>query len=212
MADRALRPRRTRQELTADSRSLILDAAVECLAEEGYAATTTLRIQARAGVSRGRLLHHFPVRDALLVAAAQHLATSRMVDMERLAAESDLSHADPPTRLRRAIDVMWEQFRQPYFWAAMELWAAARTHDGLREELRPVEYRLGRASFHAIDALFGPQLRAHPNFAVARDLLFTSMRGVALSYAFVEANPADDRHVALWIDLAARLLDVECGT
>jgi AcrR family transcriptional regulator len=40
----------------ADSRALILDAAVQCLVEDGYRSTTTVAIQARAGVSRERLL------------------------------------------------------------------------------------------------------------------------------------------------------------
>ena len=53
---------RSRSERTADSRLLILDAAVACLVEEGYAGASTLAVQARAGVSRGRLLHHFPSR------------------------------------------------------------------------------------------------------------------------------------------------------
>ena len=69
--------RRSREQRTSDSRTRILDAAVSCLVESGYAGTTTLTIQNRAGVSRGRLLHHFPSKENLLVAAAQHLATSR---------------------------------------------------------------------------------------------------------------------------------------
>ena len=64
-----------REARTATSRARILDAAVACLVESGYSGATTLQIQARAGVSRGRLLHHFPSRDELLVAASRHLAT-----------------------------------------------------------------------------------------------------------------------------------------
>ena len=40
---------RTRSERTADSRLLILDAAVACLVEDGYAGASTLAVQARAG-------------------------------------------------------------------------------------------------------------------------------------------------------------------
>ena len=67
-----------RAERTATSRARILDAAVACLVESGYRGATTLRIQARAGVSRGRLLHHFPSRDELLVAASRHLTVQRL--------------------------------------------------------------------------------------------------------------------------------------
>src|SRR6059058_877642 len=64
-----------RARRTADSRALILEAAVACLVEDGYAGASTLAVQARAGVSRGRLLHHFPSR-AELVARYCAAATS----------------------------------------------------------------------------------------------------------------------------------------
>ena len=48
------------QERGRVAREEILSAAIACLLEDGYAATTTMRVQERAGVSRGKLLHHFP--------------------------------------------------------------------------------------------------------------------------------------------------------
>jgi len=200
--------RRRRTQRTADSRTLILDAAVACLAEEGYANTTTLRIQERAGVSRGRLLHHFPSRDALLVAAAQHLATSRLAEMESTVAASLLGLPGDTSRLHRATGLFWEQFRQPYFWAAVELWTAARSNLALRDQLRPEEHRLGRAIRHVVATMYGPTLSSHPRFPMVHDLLFTSMRGVAMTYTFDDRDPVEDRHLALWTEVAAMLLDV----
>ncbi len=49
-------------------RSAILESAVSSLIEQGTAATTTLEVQRRAGVSRGALLHHFPTHASLLAA------------------------------------------------------------------------------------------------------------------------------------------------
>ena len=40
---------RSRSERSAGSRLLILDAAVACLVEDGYAGASTLAVQARAG-------------------------------------------------------------------------------------------------------------------------------------------------------------------
>lgn len=42
-----------------------MDAAVESLIEVGVAATTTLEVLRRAGVSRGALPHHFMTREDL---------------------------------------------------------------------------------------------------------------------------------------------------
>ncbi|HUR75654.1 MAG TPA: helix-turn-helix domain-containing protein [Sporichthya sp.] len=200
-------PRR-RMDRSADSRALILDAAVNCLAEKGYADTTTLAIQARAGVSRGRLLHHFPSRDALLVAAAQHLAGARLLDGERWGAEFP-AESSGRERIVRATERCWSTFDQPYFWAAVELWVACRTRPELRETLRPEEHRLGAAIRQTVAAMYGPKLAAHPNFPAVRDLLFTSMRGVALTYTFDARDHAADRHLPIWIDAAIALLEVE---
>lgn len=198
-------PRDRREERTATSRARILDAAVACLVESGYAGATTLRIQARAGVSRGRLLHHFPSRDQLLVAASRHLAVERL---RRTAARADeLECLGGTERLDRAIELMWETFSEPHFWAAVELWTAARTRDELRGALLPEEREIGTAIRAGMDRFYGPDLVAHPGYPQVRDLLFTSMRGVGLAYALEHRDPRTDPHLPLWKQLARTLLD-----
>jgi AcrR family transcriptional regulator len=194
-----------REARTATSRARILDAAVACLVESGYAGATTLQIQARAGVSRGRLLHHFPSRDQLLVAASRHLATERLrrtgERIDRLA--GGLSGAE---RLDRAIELMWETFSEPHFWAAVELWTAARTNEELRAALLPEERELGAAIRAGMDRFYGPELVAHPRYPQVRDLLFTSMRGVGLAYALDHRDPRTEPHLELWKQVARTLL------
>jgi AcrR family transcriptional regulator len=198
-------PRGRREERTATSRARILDAAVACLVESGYAGATTMRIQARAGVSRGRLLHHFPSRDQLLVAASRHLATERLRRTgERI--ESLAGGLCGVERLDRAIELMWETFSEPHFWAAVELWTAARTNDDLRAALLPEEREIGAAIRAGMDRFYGPELTAHPRYPQVRDLLFTSMRGVGLAYAMEHRDPSTDPHLALWKSVARTLL------
>lgn len=197
---------RTQGQRTADSRQLILDAALDGLYQDGYRRTTTVTIQDRAGVSRGRLLHHFPSREHLLVAAAQHLLTERLAEMEDWVARSPHLHPGGAERIDLATDLLWETFRQPYFWAAMELWTAARTEPDLRAALVDAERRLLRAVEKVVDAMYGPMLASHPDFPEVRDLVFTSMRGVALTYALVERDPATDPHLPSWKRLLQRVL------
>lgn len=200
---------RTREERTADSRALILDAAVACLVEQGYAGASTLAIQGRAGVSRGRLLHHFPSRDELLVAAAQHLAKVRLAETEQRATRQLADEPHGPARVDRCIELFWETFQEPHFWAAMELWTAARTNTALAHPLQREERRL-RASIHAVaDQIWGPTVCAHPRYPQLRELLFTSMRGVALTYAFDDHPAATDPHLPLWKATARWLLFAE---
>lgn len=197
--------RTRREQRTVDSRSRILEAAVECLVEDGFSAASTLAIQARAGVSRGRLLHHFPSREALLVAAAEHLAGRRVREAaDRIGLDAGVAGVD---RITQVVEFMWLTYHEPYFWAAVELWTAARTNDGIAESLLPNERRLGGAIRASVDAMWGPELAGHPRYAQLRELLLTSMRGVALVYAFDRRDPRRDPHIAQWVDTARVLLE-----
>lgn len=198
--------RRTRQERTADSRALILDAAIDCLVEHGYAGASTLAIQAKAGVSRGRLLHHFPSRDGLLVAAAQHLAATRLAGTEERAARLLADEPEGRQRVDRCIELLWASYQEPHFWAAMELWTAARTNPALAAALRPEERGLGTAIRSVTDRIWGPTVCAHPRYNELRELLFTSMRGAAMPYAFEDRPAATDPNLDVWKALAHRLL------
>jgi AcrR family transcriptional regulator len=206
MARTGTRAPRNRQERTADSRALILDAAVDCLVEHGYSGASTLAIQAKAGVSRGRLLHHFPSRDGLLVAAAQHLATSRLKRTEEHVAEQLAGEPEGRRRVERCIELLWLTFHEPHFWAAMELWTAARTNPALAAALRPEERILRDAIRGVSDRIWGPLVCGHERYPELREVLFTSMRGAALPYAFERRTPATDPHVAIWKSLANRIL------
>src|SRR5271154_6998069 len=72
------RIRRTQQERSAAMRLRLLDAAVDCLYELGYSGTTTIEVAARAGVSRGAQLHHFPTKKRLVTVAVRPLLAKRL--------------------------------------------------------------------------------------------------------------------------------------
>ena len=112
-------------------RNRILDAAVQSLIEQGAARTTTLEVQRKAEVSRGALLHHFPTHADLLSAA--------VIDLVRRNEQSVFELLDKlqsaPDAVERAIRALALMMAQPPFMAELELWALARTDEGLREAL-----------------------------------------------------------------------------
>src|SRR5437879_4625405 len=63
------RPRRTQAERRAHSRASLLQAAIECLAREGYAGTTIGQVVAAAGLSNGAMWRHFRSKAELMAAA-----------------------------------------------------------------------------------------------------------------------------------------------
>ena len=75
--------RRTQAQRTRETRTRILDAAVEVLRKKGYAHFRTADVAKAAGVSRGAQLHHFKTKEKLVYATLEHvfhnvLATSQV--------------------------------------------------------------------------------------------------------------------------------------
>jgi AcrR family transcriptional regulator len=130
--------RRTQEERRATTRAKLLEAAAACLLERGYAATTVSEVQERAGVARGTLLHHFPTKVELMVAATEHVVDQR-VEQFRLAAAEIPADED---RLDALVDLAWRDLSSPVFFTAMELWMAARTDAELRSAVLVLEERL----------------------------------------------------------------------
>ena len=175
-------PRRTQAERRAATQTKLLDAAVECLIDRGYGATSVVDVQQRAGVSRGALQHYWPSRAALMVDAVKALFDT-MADRLRadMAARAvGVSDADPAQRIYLAIELLWSSFDSSLFRAELELWVAAR-HDA---ELRPLvvthDRRLASEISLLCDDMFGPDLASHPRFAETIALLTHAMRGAAL--------------------------------
>ena len=114
------------------TRRKILDAAARVLVEHGYAATSTTRIVAQAGVSRGAMLHHFPHKAQLMQAVLRHVLHAREQAFQE-AIERRRADEDP---MAAVIDAFWEAVGvEEAFVPWLELTVAARTDPNLREIL-----------------------------------------------------------------------------
>ena len=168
--------RRTQEERRTATRTRILDAAVESLLERGYGATTVGEVQARAGVARGTLLHHFPTRVDIMVSAVTHITDQRAAQFEREVAVL------PPGagRMSALVDLAWRDLSSPQFFAALELWVAARTDLGLREALVPVERKLFASIHQSVRTVLGPD-EADPRIPTLVEFTIDLLTGLALS-------------------------------
>src|SRR5262245_1697050 len=147
----AVRAPRTQQQRRDETRRALLDAAVESLIEVGFARTTTLEVQRRAEVSRGALLHHFPSKADLLVAAVDHLAEMRAKELKVLSAQLP----EGRVRTEAVLGLLWQCFSGTFFQVAMELRTAARTDPELRPVLATAERALRERIFAQSRSLFG---------------------------------------------------------
>jgi AcrR family transcriptional regulator len=190
--------RRTQAQRRATTRAALVQATVECLVELGYAGTTTNEVQQRAGVSRGALTHHFASKADLLLAAMDHLYEDFSHSIREAAAALP---AGPEERVRPAIRLLWDRFNGPLFLAAMDLWVAARTDAELRSALLPHERRLGHQLHQLSIETFGPKIAEHPSAETVYQVLMTSMRGQAMTYALQPDAPRDGPHLQYWFEM-----------
>lgn len=77
--------RRSQAERSADTRTRVIDAAIQCLYEVGYSATTTGLVVSRAGVSPGAMTHQFPSKADLMEAVVSAVYEDELKEYERLA-------------------------------------------------------------------------------------------------------------------------------
>lgn len=168
----------TQAERSASTRARLLDATAECLAELGYARTSTTEVARRAGVSRGAQLHHFPTKAELVAAAVDHVLERRVEEFRTLIA----TVPDGPNRIEAAIDLLWSMFRGPTFEAWYELNTAARTDPELRPHVARVADLLDERVRDAFHDLFTPPPGQVPTplyYEVAPAFLFAVLEGLA---------------------------------
>jgi AcrR family transcriptional regulator len=198
----AARVRRTQEQRSASTRQRLLDATIESLVEDGYAATSTTAVCARAGLSRGAQLHHFPTKAELVIAAVAHLAQRRA---KELVAEVPRA-GTAEERLARALDAIWASFSGPLFAAALELWVAARSDAELRKSLVRFERQVGRAMTEMFGELAGRDSRAGRDLGALLELTFHMMRGMALQRILRDDDTERRRLFELWKQLVSESL------
>jgi TetR/AcrR family transcriptional regulator, acrAB operon repressor len=72
-----------RAQTSSESRHLLVSAAAELFAEQGFRRTTFIDIAERAGVSRGSIPWHFGNKDGLLKAVVDDLTAQTLSDTAR---------------------------------------------------------------------------------------------------------------------------------
>ena len=101
------KPRRTQKERSAASASRLLDAAIELIAERGFAATTQADIGARAGYSRAMVRERFGSAEALLDALFD-----RLVDQWHLRAAPHMAGRTGPEALAVGLELFRKRLRE----------------------------------------------------------------------------------------------------
>ncbi len=161
---------------SAATRHRIVEATIRCFVELGYAGTTTTAIAARAGLSRGAMLHHFPSKIDVVRAAVEHLHGKRLKAF-RKSLERQLPGGGD--RVRQALDAYWGHVRHPMFVAFLELAVAARTDRELAAMLLPARQAFETEWRRTAREVFPEWLGHEERFELALDLSRHVLEGLA---------------------------------
>lgn len=126
--------RRKNVDRSAATRKLILEATIQCLDTWGYGAVTNIKVADAAHVSRGAMMHHFPTRQALIIATVEYahekLNHIRAEEMAKAPAGLD--------RYRHIMDLSMSTQRMPEGMALNEIRIGSRSDPEIREAVTPM--------------------------------------------------------------------------
>ncbi len=193
--------RTPQEERTRAMRARLLEATVDLLVERGFAGTSTTLVSERAGVSRGAQLHHFPTKNALVVAAVEHLCEVRGAELRAAAARLP----GGSRRTRAVMTMLGDHFASPVFAAALELWVAARSDPALLAAVAPLEQRVGREAHRiTVDALGADE--SQPGVRELVQGTLDLVRGLGLANTISDDARRRRRILDHWADVLDREL------
>lgn len=185
--------REPQQDRSRATRAKLLEAAITCLAESGYHASTVAVVAERAGVSRGAAQHHFPTRDALFTAALDHVTHVRAEELRREL--DDLTGGRPSTG--EVVELIFTLYSGPLFRAALALWVAAAAEPALRDQVVPLEARIGREIHRVVVDLLGVD-EQQPGVRETVQATLDLARGLGLANLLTDDSRRRSRIAAQW--------------
>ncbi|MFH8497703.1 TetR/AcrR family transcriptional regulator [Streptomyces coeruleorubidus] len=188
-----------KQDRSRATRQRLLEAAVACLAEHGWAGSTVSVVAERAGVSRGAAQHHFPTREDLFTAAVEYVAEERSTALRALFPEG--AAGDRHAVVAALVDL----YTGPLFRAALHLWVAASDEDQLRPRVTELESRVGRETHRiAVDLLAADE--SVPGVRETVQGLLDMARGLGLANLLTDDAARRERVVEQWAGLLEQAL------
>lgn len=168
------------QRKSSEMRIRILEAALDCLVERGYAKLSTSEITLRASVSRGAMHHHFPTRMALVAAAVeyalyrsmQQFLTDYFEVIGRKRGRADVVAA--------ATEAYWRSVQSREYAARLELAIAARTDPELNSHFLPLARKFDRVWNEEMEKTFPEWEGLGGRMQLANDFAVTTHVGLLL--------------------------------
>lgn len=163
------------------TRRRVIEAAIDCIYEQGFNAAHTNRIAEAAGVSWGVLQYHFGDKDGLLQAVLDDI----FEDFSSTLRATELLGATPRERIAHLIEVVWSLVSKREYRVSVAILRNAGKDDSssLNGEKQIANWT--RTITGLWDRLFEDDRPDPERSEIARHLMFATLRGMA-----DEINPA----------------------
>ncbi len=157
------------------TRTRVIEAAIDCIYQEGFNAAHTNKIAEQAGVSWGVLQYHFGDKDGLLQAVLDNIFEDFLLTLTN----TQLDGNDLEERLTQLIDVTWGLISKKEYRVSIAILRNAgkdtsSTIDG-RKQVKRWAAKMSELWTH----LLQDDVVNSPNSDTARHLLFAGLRGLA---------------------------------
>ncbi len=172
--------RRTQAERSAGTRELLLAAAIEALHEHGYAATSTILVAEKAGVSRGAMLHQFRTKADLMTFVVEAVFEAELQHYSEYLRDV----TDPRERFLAYPEMAWEVLSRPSGVAVLEILQGSRSDPQLCEMLAPVQARIEKEALEFTHLAAAEDARGA--MAVMR-LVVWAIRGLSIAQVLAPA-------------------------
>jgi AcrR family transcriptional regulator len=193
-----------KQDRSRETRRRLLAAAIRCLANHGWEVSTVGFIAVEAGISRGAVQHHFRTREALIIAALEHMFAERVALLDAL--------PDPggagPDRVHAVVSGLVDAIGGELFRAALQVWTVAAADPELRSAVVPLERHFARGVHRRAVRL----LRVDDSDPAVRGLIQATLdlaRGLALADVLTDDSRRRAGVVRAWSNQLAAALAAE---
>jgi AcrR family transcriptional regulator len=183
-----------KQDRSRATRRRLLETTVRCLATHGWEVSTVGFIAGEAGISRGAVQHHFRTREALILAALEHMFEERAALLDALpepaGTGAERVHAVVAGLVQAIIG--GDLFR-----AALQVWAGAAADPALRLAVLPLERRFARGVHQRAVRLLGAD-DSDPSVRALIQATLDMARGLALADMLTDDSRRRARVVRAW--------------
>ncbi len=194
--------RRTQTERSAETREKVIQAVIDCIAEEGLNNASVARIAERTGVTWGAIAHQFGDKESLLLAVIER----NIETIERDFARALLAHSlSPRERVSLLIDRAWHHINQPTSVAYTELVLYGRAHP--QGSIRRRQAEMALTATHRIwQRIFGDLDLDVRKLNTARTLASTAMLGMSIQGLLAPVRPSYREELEALKRIVAELL------